>query len=105
METVTVEELKARLDRGDELVVLDVREPDEWQLCRLPGATHIPLGELQRRLGELDPARETVVMCHHGMRSHAAAAFMQRQGFAKVANLVGGIHAWALRIDPAMRRY
>jgi sulfur-carrier protein adenylyltransferase/sulfurtransferase len=105
MESVTVEELKARLDRGEELVLLDVREPAEWELCRLPGATLIPLGELPRRFGELDRERETVVMCHHGVRSQWAIGLLARQGFAKLLNLTGGLHAWAVRVDPTMARY
>jgi rhodanese-related sulfurtransferase len=105
MDSLTVEQLKARLDRGEELVLLDVRNVPEWEYCRLPGATLIPLGELARRHGELDPARETVVLCHHGVRSQHAIAFLRQRGFTKLLNLAGGIHAWAERIDPAMPRY
>lgn len=105
MDSITVEELKSRLDRGEEVFVLDVREREEWDLVRLPGATLLPLGELQQRFGELDRDREIVVQCHHGVRSQYAIAFLARQGFAKLLNLTGGIHAWAARIDPAMPRY
>lgn len=102
---MTVEELKARLERGDDLFVLDVRNPPEWQICRLEGATLIPLGDLPTRLGELDRERETVVHCKSGMRSQRAIAFLRQQGFTKLHNLKGGILAWAERIDPTMARY
>lgn len=105
MGSVTVEELKGRLDRGEEVLLLDVREPDEWELCQLPGAVLIPLGQLPQRFSELDPKRETVVMCHHGVRSRWAIDFLARQGFTNLLNLAGGIHAWAERVDPTMAQY
>ncbi|MFO0842614.1 MAG: rhodanese-like domain-containing protein [Gemmataceae bacterium] len=105
MGSVTVEELRGRLDRGEEVCLLDVREPAEWELCRLPGAMLIPLGQLPQRFTELDSKRETVVMCHHGVRSQWAIGFLARQGFTNLLNLAGGIHAWAVRVDPTMARY
>jgi adenylyltransferase/sulfurtransferase len=102
---MTVEELKARRDRGEELFILDVRNPPEWQICRLDGATLIPLGDLPARLGELDREREMVVHCKSGVRSQRAIAFLKQQGFTKLHNLKGGILAWAERIDPEMPRY
>jgi adenylyltransferase/sulfurtransferase len=101
----TVEELKARLDRGDKVFILDVRNPEEYQICRIPGSSLLPLPELARRFGELDRDREMVVHCKSGMRSQKAIAFLRQQGFTKLSNLQGGILAWADRIDPAMPKY
>ena len=101
---ITVEELKRRLDEGDRLVVLDVREPAEYALCNI-GGTLIPLGSLPLRLNELNPAHEFVVLCHHGNRSRAAVDYLKKHGFQTVKNVTGGIEAWAQRIDRTMRRY
>ncbi len=101
----TVEELKARLDRGEKVFILDVRNPPEYQICRIPGSTLLPLPELPQRVGELDKGREMVVHCKSGMRSQKAIAFLRQQGFTKVRNLTGGILAWAEWIDPAMPKY
>lgn len=102
---ITVEELKARLDHGDRLVVLDVRNPEEIQICRISGTVVIPLPELPHRFRELDPQQEMVVHCKSGMRSAKAIAFLRQQGFTKLKNLKGGILAWADRIDPRMAKY
>ena len=104
IEEMTPEELKQRLDGGDNLFVLDVREPVEYQICNLGGYL-IPLKELPGRVGELDPAREIVVHCKLGVRGAQAAAFLKQAGFSHVHNLAGGIIAWAERIDPAMPKY
>ncbi len=101
----TVEELKAHLDRGDEVYILDVRNPPEFQLCRIPGSTLLPLPDLPQRFGELDRNREMVVHCKSGMRSQKAIAFLRQQGFTKLKNLKGGILAWAEKIDPSMPKY
>jgi adenylyltransferase/sulfurtransferase len=101
----TVDELKARLDRGESVFILDVRNPEEYQICRIPGSTLLPLPELPRRFGELDRQREMVVHCKSGMRSQRAIAFLRQQGFTNLSNLKGGILAWADRIDPAMPKY
>src|SRR5260370_8370382 len=82
--------LKARLDRGDRVFVLDVREPFEIFLAPFPGANHIPMGDIPSRLTELDPDRETVVVCHHGIRSPQAAMYLARMAFAHVLNLPAG---------------
>jgi rhodanese-related sulfurtransferase len=87
------------------VTLLDVREPWEYALCRLDGSLHIPLGQLGARVDELDPDRPTVVICHHGVRSLHAGAFLERQGFADVVNLQGGIDGWARAVDPAMAVY
>jgi adenylyltransferase/sulfurtransferase len=101
----TVEELKARLDRGEQVFILDVRNPEEFQICRIPGSSLLPLPELARRFGELDRDREMVVHCKSGMRSQRAIAFLRQQGFTKLSNLQGGILAWADRIDRTMPKY
>ncbi len=101
----TVEELKARIDRGEKVFILDVRNPPEYQICRIPGSTLLPLPELPQRLGELDKNREMVVHCKSGMRSQKAIAFLRQHGFTKLSNLQGGILAWADRIDPSMPKY
>src|SRR5262249_20305963 len=102
---ITAEELKALLERGEDVVVLDVRNPPEWEICRLSGSTLIPLPELPARVGELDRGREMVVHCKSGMRSQKAIAFLRQQGFTRLRNLKGGILAWAERVDPSMARY
>lgn len=86
-------------------LLLDVREPWEFQTCHLPGARLVPMNELPARLHELDPDAEMVAICHHGTRSLHAAYFLARQGFERVHNLAGGVDAWARTIDPAMPVY
>lgn len=98
-------DLKARLDAGDSLVLLDVRGEGEVAICALPGITHIPLGELSVRHTELDPEAETVVICHHGIRSAHAANALAGLGFEALWNLSGGVERWAQDVDPAMARY
>jgi sulfur-carrier protein adenylyltransferase/sulfurtransferase len=102
---VTVSELKRWLDQGREVSVLDVRNPQEWDIARLPGAKLIPLHELRDRLGELDMATDLVVHCHHGPRSTRAVSMLREMGFARAKNLAGGIDAWSLEIDPTVPRY
>jgi sulfur-carrier protein adenylyltransferase/sulfurtransferase len=99
-----VEELKQRLDRGDDIYVLDVREPHEYQICNIGGHL-IPLGELPNRVNELDTSREIVAHCRSGVRSAKAVNFLRQAGFKKVHNLAGGILAWADRVDPSMPKY
>ncbi|QJD30346.1 rhodanese-like domain-containing protein [Methylococcus geothermalis] len=86
-------------------LLLDVREPNEFAYCRIEGSLHIPMGEIASRLNELDPDREIVVVCHHGMRSFQVAQFLETQGFERIINLSGGIDAWAREVDPGMPRY
>lgn len=97
--------LKARLDAGEDVFILDVRELEETQLAPFPGATHIAMGEIPARITELDPARETVVVCHHGIRSAQVAMYLAHHGFVRVANLAGGIDAWSCKADPSVPRY
>src|SRR6202161_1564273 len=99
-----VEELKRRLDAKEDLFVLDVREPHEYQICNIGGHL-IPLGDLPRRVNELDSSREIVVHCKMGGRSAKAVAFLQQAGFTKVHNLAGGITAWSERVDPKVPKY
>lgn len=102
---MTVEELKARRDQGDAVYLLDVRNQNEWDFCRLDGATLMPMNEVPTRLAELDRDREIVVMCRSGGRSARVVAFLQQHGFTKLWNLEGGILAWADRIDPTVPKY
>jgi sulfur-carrier protein adenylyltransferase/sulfurtransferase len=101
---ITPMELKQRLDRGDDLFVLDVREPHEYQICNINGYL-LPLGDLPRRVNELDSSREIVAHCRSGKRSAEAAEFLRKAGFRKIWNLKGGILAWADDVDPSMPKY
>ena len=86
-------------------VLLDVREPWEFELCSLPGAQLIPMHLVPTRCAELSPDDEIVVICHHGGRSMQVAMFLERQGYAALYNLTGGVDAWAAEVDPSLRRY
>jgi rhodanese-related sulfurtransferase len=97
--------LKRRVDQGERPLILDVREAEEIAIAAFPGAVHIPMGEITSRLSELDPDRETVVVCHHGIRSAQVAMYLARLGFERVSNLSGGIDAWSATVDPAVPRY
>jgi sulfur-carrier protein adenylyltransferase/sulfurtransferase len=101
---ITPRDLKTRLDRGDDLYILDVREPHEFQICNLQGHL-IPLGELSRRVHELDSSREIVTHCRSGKRSADAVQFLQQAGFKKIWNLKGGILAWSDEVDPSVPKY
>jgi len=101
---ITSRELKARLDRGDDLFILDVRETHEYQICNLQGHL-IPLGELTRRVHELDSSREIVAHCRSGKRSADAVQFLLQAGFRKIWNLKGGILAWSDEVDPSVPKY
>jgi adenylyltransferase/sulfurtransferase len=101
---IEVEELKQRLDRGEDIYVLDVREPHEYDICNIGGHL-IPLGELPNRVNELDTSKEIVAHCRSGVRSAKAVNFLRQAGFKKVHNLAGGILAWADRVDPSMPKY
>ncbi len=103
--TITVRELKERMDKGDKVFLLDVREPHEFSLAKIEGATLIPLGTLPDSLNQLDPNEEIVALCHKGMRSADATGFLLQQGFANVKNLIGGMDAWSVEIDQSVPRY
>lgn len=106
MNEITVSELKRRLDAGDDIQLIDVRQPDEYEYARIEGAKLIPLGEVPNRMDEIDPSRETVVHCKMGGRSARAIEYLERSGFqGKLSNLVGGITAWSNEIDPKVPKY
>ncbi|MDT5059686.1 MAG: sulfur-carrier protein adenylyltransferase/sulfurtransferase [Acidobacteriota bacterium] len=106
MQEITASELKQRLDRGDDIQIIDVREPAEVAVARIPNSTHIPLGQVLNRMSEIDPARETVVHCKMGGRSAKAIEALTRAGFeGKLSNLKGGITAWSNDVDPSVPKY
>lgn len=98
-------DLAKRLLSGADLVVVDVREKEELAICSIDGARHVPLGELPQRMSELDPARPTVCVCHHGVRSSHAAHYLAENGFDLLYNLSGGVDRWATEVDESMARY
>ena len=102
---ITPQRLHARLRAGEAITLLDVRETYEWAIARLPDARLVPLGSLPRAVNTLDRSAETVVYCHHGTRSAAAAEWLLDQGFSRVLNLVGGIDRWSVEVDTTVRRY
>lgn len=102
---IDVQSLRAELDQGRSLVLVDVRTPMEVELASLPGATVIPLQEFVARHRELSPDDEIVCFCHHGMRSFQAAMFLKQQGYARVRSLAGGLDAWSRLVDPSIPRY
>jgi rhodanese-related sulfurtransferase len=98
-------ELKERLMRGDDLRLLDVREPEEVAIAPFPDALHLPMNEIPSQIQALDAAAEWVVVCHHGIRSAQVAMYLARMGFERVANLTGGIDRWSLTVDRSVPRY
>jgi adenylyltransferase/sulfurtransferase len=106
MEEITPAELKQRLDKGDDIQIVDVREDNEVAIGRLPNSIHIPLGQILGRMNEIDPNRETVVHCKMGGRSARAIDALQRSGFqGKLVNLKGGILRWSDEVDPSVPKY
>ena len=102
---ISAVELKRRLDRGDRLTILDVREPNEYQINRIAGSVLIPLGDVPTRYHELDPNEEVITQCKVGGRSAKAADFLRSVGFKKVLNLTGGIVDWIEKVDPSQPKY
>jgi adenylyltransferase/sulfurtransferase len=102
---ISPKELKTRLDKGDKLVLVDVREEWEYSLAKLDGSILIPLATLAQSLARLNRDSEIIAICHHGMRSADATNFLLQQGFPNVKNLVGGIDAWSIQVDGAVPRY
>ncbi|HEU4529559.1 MAG TPA: rhodanese-like domain-containing protein [Steroidobacteraceae bacterium] len=102
---VTPTEFVRRREAGNDAVLLDVREEWELQIANVPGTVHVPMNEIPQRLGELDPARETVVLCRSGRRSLQVARFLEQSGFRSVANLTGGILAWSRELDTSIPEY
>jgi rhodanese-related sulfurtransferase len=107
MEHLTAPELAAWLadSARPQPVLLDVREPWEVETCHIEGALAMPMNSIPARIDDLDEDAAIVCICHHGARSMQVAAFLERNGFGKIANLTGGIHAWAVQVDPAMPKY
>ena len=103
--TITVQELKRKLDLGEKLTLIDVREPWEYNIAKIEGAQLIPLGSLGTEYKKLEPNAEIVIHCHMGMRSMDATQFLLQQGFKNVKNLTGGINAWSMQIDPSVPKY
>jgi rhodanese-related sulfurtransferase len=106
MRQMTASELDARLRAGDQPpLLLDVREPWEFAICHIEGAQLLPMGRIVASLDQLERDRETVVICHHGIRSQQVAYFLDQQGFSRIVNLVGGVAAWARDVDREMATY
>ncbi|UYQ93225.1 HesA/MoeB/ThiF family protein [Chitinophaga horti] len=105
LQLLEVAELQRWRTEGRSFQLLDVREPDEWEICHIEGAIHIPMHFVMGQAGRLSPDEPVAVLCHHGMRSHAVAQQLLKAGFKKVYNVTGGIHAWALEVDLEMNMY
>ena len=106
MEEITPTELKQRLDNGEDIQIVDVREDNEVAFCRIPNSIHIPLGQVLNRMDEIDPSRETVVHCKMGGRSARAIEALKHSGFqGKLINLKGGILRWSDEVDPSVPKY
>lgn len=106
VEEITATELKERMDAGDYVQLIDVRQPEEFAFAKIEGAKLIPLGELMSRLSEIDPTRETVFQCKSGVRSARAVEMLQQMGFqGSLKNLRGGITAWSNEVDPKVPKY
>lgn len=103
-DTITAAELKTAIEKGEKLVLVDVREGPEFTYTHIPGSTHIPLNELATRLKELDAAAACVAICHHGIRSGRAMGFLRQSGFTNVRNLSGGLAAYA-EVDKTIKHY
>lgn len=102
---ISVRQLKEKLDRQENVVLLDIREPHEVKLARIEGAVHIPMGEVPQRVEELSREKEILVHCHTGMRSLLVGQYLLEAGFPRVASVAGGIEAWSREIDPKVPRY
>ncbi len=102
IEEMTPAEFVRRREAGDDLLLLDVREPREVAAAAVPGSLHIPMAQIPQRLADLDPGRETVILCRSGARSYQVAMFLKQQGFTRVANLTGGILRWTQDVDPSL---
>ena len=106
MQEITASELKNRMDAGEDIQLIDVRQPDEYAFAKIGGAKLIPLGDIVKRMGEIDSTRETVVHCKAGGRSARAISALQNAGFkGELKNLKGGITAWSNEVDPKVPKY
>lgn len=105
-EDVTPEQVKARLDAGEDLLLVDVREPDEFDIATIEGSELLPLSQAQQWANDLPRDKPVIIFCHHGSRSaRVAMALNQQLGYTNIANMTGGIDAWSQRIDPSVPRY
>jgi len=102
---ITPRELKERLDRGEKVLLVDVREPQEYAICHIEGATLLPMGYIPANLQKLDVDEDVICYCHHGMRSLDVASWLRAQGVSSAKSMVGGIDRWSLEIDPTVPRY
>jgi len=102
---ISVREVKQRLDRGEKLLLVDVREPHEHAVCHIEGALLIPMGSIPAHLQRLDIDEDVVCFCHHGMRSLDVANWLRAQGVKSAKSMAGGIDRWSLEVDPAVPRY
>jgi rhodanese-related sulfurtransferase len=106
MQEITAVELNQRLHAGEPLpLLLDVREPHEFRYCRIEGSVNMPMNQVFSGYAKLDQQQETVVICHHGTRSAQIASFLISQGYSNIANLTGGVAAWARHVDTSMPTY
>jgi rhodanese-related sulfurtransferase len=106
MQSLTPEQLKERLEQtGSTPILIDVREGWEYEICHIDGSRHLPMSEIVANMDSLDKDAETVVICHHGIRSQQVAQYLHSQGFMNIYNLDGGIEAWAESVDPDMDKY
>ena len=105
MQSINAVDLKSRLDSGDTPVLLDVREGWEFEICSIKGSRNISMSNVNQMLEELVPTDETIVICHHGMRSFQVGGYLENNGFSNIVNLEGGIDAWAKTVDPDMEQY
>lgn len=105
MKEITALMLKERLDGDGAPLLIDVREPWEYEICHIAGSRSLPMRQVPDHCRELDTGRDIVVICHHGIRSAQVAAFLSQQGLENVMNLAGGIHAWAMDVDQSMAQY
>jgi rhodanese-related sulfurtransferase len=106
IEEISAVDLKRRMDKGDDIQLIDVRQPEEYAVSKIEGAKLIPLGELMNRIKELDPNRETVIHCKTGIRSARAVEILTQRGFSgSLKNLKGGITAWSNEVDPTVPKY
>lgn len=102
---ITVVDLKAALDKKEPLTLIDVRQPSEWEVCHIPGAKLVPMGEIREASAKWDKETHYAVVCHTGGRSARVVQWLRAWGFKNVVNVAGGVEEWADRVDPKMRRY
>lgn len=105
MLAISPEQLKEKLETGSKPILLDVREEWEYEICKIDGSLNISMEHVNQMLEQLSPENETIVICHHGMRSFQVGAFLETNGFKHIVNLEGGIDAWARTVDPEMAQY